>query len=249
MPVVPGLPVHPDEGAGGVSGPDLRAGLRLGLAVAGAAVLAVVLGPVAVLVHDRWDPLIDLDARTSASAERAITGHPLLLDLARALTHLGDPLVVTVGSVVLVVALLYAGRRRAALFVGVSRVGALVLSQVTKGVVGRARPVFEHPVAQAGGASFPSGHALGGAVFWLTTALLVVPYAAPRLRPFLLPAAVVVALVIATTRVLLGVHFLSDVVAGLLVGAAWTAVCASVFALWRTEEGRPAPVTEQGVDA
>ncbi|MCW2776771.1 MAG: hypothetical protein JWN17_496 [Frankiales bacterium] len=234
---------------GALQEPDVRAGLRLLLAVAGAVALAVGLGPVALLVHDRWSPLVRLDASVSRAAERAEEASPLLRHAALALTHLGDPLVVTLGSLVTVVALLVVHRRRAALFVAVARIGALVLSQTTKQVVGRARPVFAHPIAHAGGASFPSGHALGGSVFWLTTALVVLPAVAPSRRRLVLAAAVVVSLVVAATRVLIGVHFLTDVVAGLLVGGAWTAVCASVFALWRHEEGRPQPVLQQGVDA
>lgn len=228
--------------------PDVRAGLRLLLAVGGAAALAVALGPVAVLVHDRWGPLIRIDTAVSRAAERAEEASPLLRSAALTLTHLGDPLPVTLASLLTVVVLLAVGRRRAALFVAVARIGSLVLSQVTKEVVGRARPVFETPIASADGASFPSGHALGGTVFWLTTALVVLPLVPRPRRRLVLAAAVAVSLVVAATRVLIGVHYLSDVVAGFVVGVAWTAVCASVFALWRHEEGRARPVLEEGVD-
>ncbi|MCW2606907.1 MAG: hypothetical protein JWO60_1600 [Frankiales bacterium] len=257
---VPGRrPAPPGDGAGAgdvvrpspaveLQPADLRAGLRLLLAVGGTAALAVALGPVALLVHDRWGPLVRLDASVSAAAERAEEASPLLRHAALLLTHLGDPLPVTLASLATVAVLLGYGRRRAALFVAVARIGSLVLSQVTKEVVGRARPVFDTPIASAGGASFPSGHALGGTVFWLTTALVVVPLLPrDRGRP-VLAAAVVVSLVVCATRVLIGVHYLSDVVAGFVVGLAWTAVCASVFALWRHEEGRGRPVLEQGVD-
>lgn len=248
---VPGRPSAPSQGQAGtgdVSRPDLRAGVRLGLALLGAALLAVVLGPVALLVDGEWAPLVDLDSETTQAAEAAVRDSPALLAAARLLTHLGDPVLVTVVTVAAVVALLQRGRRRAAVFLTVARVGSLVLSQGTKAVVDRARPAFDDPVSTALGASFPSGHALGGTTFWLTTALVVLPLAPRRRRRLLLVGAVLVSLVVCATRVLLGVHYLSDVTAGFVVAVAWTAVCASVFALWRSEEGRPVHVLDDGLD-
>ena len=219
--------------------PEVRAGRRFAVAGAGLVVLVLVVGPLALLVHDRWSPLLRLDEATSRHAERLVEASPALLTAARLVTRLGDPLPVTVVSLVMVVALWARGRRRMALYVLAARVGALVLSQGLKAVVGRARPVFDAPVASAFGLSFPSGHALGGSAFWLSTAVLVLPLV-PRARRAVLATAVAVALLIAASRVLLGVHYLSDVVAGLVLGIGWTCVCTSLFALWRSDErGRP----------
>ena len=222
-----------------------RAGARLVLALLGAGVLAVVLGPLALLVHDGWAPLVRLDLRVSAAAEDAEQASPALLAAARVLTRLGDPLLVTLATVLVASVLLRRRRARPAVFMLVGRAGSLLISQVTKEAVGRARPRFEDPVASAFGASFPSGHALGGTVFWTTLALVLLPRV-PR-RRLLLVGALLVALVVCATRVLLGVHYLSDVAAGLLLGLAWTAVCASVFALWRAEEGVPVDGLADGV--
>lgn len=241
------MPRLTSSGSGQRARPDAgaRASARLALALVGAAVLAVVLGTVALLVHDAWGPLVRLDLSTSAAAEDAVQGSPALLAAARVLTHLGDPVLVTVVTVLVAGVLLRRGRVRPAVFLLVGRAGALLLSQGTKAAVGRARPSFEDPVASAFGASFPSGHALGGSVFWLTLALVLLPRV--RRRRLLLAGALLVALVVCATRVLLGVHYLSDVTAGLLVGVAWTAVCASLFALWRAEEGAPVDGLEDGV--
>ena len=79
----------------------------------------------------------------------------------------------------------------------------------------RARPALAHPVAHAHGFSFPSGHAFGSAALYASLAVVLgprVPFAA-RLALAVLPP-----LVVATTRVMLGVHFPSDVVAGLFAG-------------------------------
>lgn len=228
--------------------PDARAGLRLTLSVLGAVLLALVLGPLAVLVHDRWGPLQRLDLGVTRSAERLDRAHPAVVSAARLLTHLGDPPVVTTASVVAVVVLLAASRPRPAVFVAAVRVGTLVLSGVTKTVVGRARPRFEHPVAHASGASFPSGHALGASSTWLALALVALPLVVRGLRPWLLAAAVAAALVVCATRVLLGVHYLSDVTAGVVLGAAWTAVCAAVVTLWRAEQGRATDPLREGIE-
>ena len=248
---VPGRRTAPPGGAGAgdVARPDadLRAGVRLLLALIGAGLLAAVLGPVALLVHDWWAPLVRLDLQVSAAAEDAVQGSPGLLVAARVLTYLGDPVLVTLATAGVAVVLLRPGRTRQAVFPVVGRAGSLLLSQVTKTAVGRSRPTFEDPVASAFGASFPSGHALGGTVFWLTLALVVLPLL-PRSRSrLLLPAALLVALVVAASRVLLGVHYLSDVTAGLVLGLAWTSVLAALFALWRSEEGRRVDVLEDGV--
>jgi membrane-associated phospholipid phosphatase len=228
--------------------PDARAGLRLTLSVLGAVLLALVLGPLALLVHDRWGPLQRLDVTVSRAAERLDRAHPAVVTAARLLTHLGDPAVVTTAAVAAVAVLLAARRPRPAVFVAAVRLGTLVLSGVTKTAVGRARPRFEDPVAHAFGASFPSGHALGSSSTWLALALVVLPLVARGLRPWLLVAAVAVALVVCATRVLLGVHYLSDVTAGFVLGTAWTAVCAAVVTLWRAEQGRRTEPLSEGIE-
>lgn len=225
---------------------DARAGRRFAAAGLGLVLLVLAVGPLALLVHGRWAPLQQLDDAVSDAAERLVAASPALLTTARLVTHLGDPLLVTLGSVLLAAALWATGHRRTALFVLVARVGALVLSTGLKQVVGRARPVFDAPVASEFGLSFPSGHALGGSAFWLTVAVAAV--SVTRGRRAWLALAVAVSLLVAASRVLLGVHYPSDVVAGLVLGAGWTAVCTALFAVWHAEErGRPVPY-EQALD-
>lgn len=232
--------VRPDADA------DARAGRRFAAAALGLLLLVLATGPLALLVHGRWAPLQQLDDGVSDGAERLVGASPPLLSAARLVTALGDPLLATVGAVLLAAALWATGHRRTALFVLVARAGALVLSVGLKQVVGRARPVFDAPVASEFGLSFPSGHALGGAAFWLSAAVALVAVA--RGRRAWLAVAAGVALLVAASRVLLGVHYVSDVVAGLVLGAGWTAVCTMLFAVWDAEE-RGAPVAyEQALD-
>lgn len=224
-----------------------RARRRLAGAGTGLVLLALLTGPLALLVHERWTPLLRLDTGTTRSAEQLVEGTTGLLVAARLLTHLGDPLLVNLGVLVLIAVLLVRGARRLALYVLVVRVGALLLSGTVKLAVARARPVFELPVSSAAGYSFPSGHALGSSAFYLSAAVVLLPAVRRSLRRWLLAAAVLIPLLVATTRVLLGVHYLSDVVAGLLLGFGWAAVCTTVFALWRRDEGRRVDPYDEGL--
>lgn len=214
---------------------DERAGLRLLLLVSAGVVLAVVIVPLAFLVREDWLPL----RRTDAAWVRALrvpegTGRDLLL----VLTQLGAPLLLELIAVVLAVVLIR--RRRRALYVLMTVFGAQLLSLAAKHTVARVRPCE----ALAGcplSPSFPSGHAVAAAAFWTAVAVLLLP----RLGRQVWLLALLVPLVVASTRVLLGVHYPSDVVAGLLVGWSWAAAVTAVFAAWRDDRaGRDVPLEE-----
>ena len=222
-----------------------RTGARLVVGLVGVLAVGVVAVPLALLVRGGFGPLVRADDDVSAWAEGAVAASPVLLRVAQAVTLLGDPIGITVVAAVLALVLWRCGHGRLALYVVAARLGAIVLSQGLKHLVDRARPVFEAPVAQALGPSFPSGHALGSTVFWTTCAVLLVPRVR---RPLLLLAgAVLVAVLVSASRVLLGVHYLSDVTGGLLLGLGWAAVCTAVFLLERAERGEPVHVERQGI--
>lgn len=181
--------------------------------VAGLSLLVVV--PLTVLARVGWHPLTSFDRRSDNSAHTYVLDHAWLRSAAQRLTHLGDPLVVTVLAVLAAVVMLMIGRRRAAVYLLLVRAVAVVIGDGLKEVIRRARPVLAHPIAHAHGFSFPSGHALGSAALYASLAVVLgsrVPFAAR------VALAVVPPLVVAATRVLLGVHFPSDVVAGLFTG-------------------------------
>lgn len=188
---------------------------RATLLASGLAVLALLL-PLTVLVRDHWSPLRDLDDDTTAAL--ALGSGPLR-DLVLVLTQLGAPLLLELVAVVVA----FLVRRRRALYVLVTVFGAELLSTSLKHLVDRVRPCTDL-ASCPGTSSFPSGHATGAAAFWTVVAVLL----APRLgrRAWLL---LVVPLLVAATRVLLGVHYLSDVTAGLLVGGCWAAACTVVL--------------------
>jgi membrane-associated phospholipid phosphatase len=191
-----------------------------GALVAGAVSLAGVLG--LLVAEGRWRPLERLDTGVAARLHRAVAGHPAQVRTLRWLAVALEPNVfrALVGIAALVL-WLRGWRRLAAWAVAVTAVGGL-LGVLLKYAVARARPVLPDPVAAAGGYSFPSGHAVNSAL--CCGVLLVLAHRlltrGPRDRRLWGAACLVAAVLVLVTgfdRVALGVHFVSDVVAGWFV--------------------------------
>lgn len=178
-------------------------------------VLALLL-PLTVLVRDKWSPLKDLDDDTTAALTLP---HGFWHGVVLGVTQLGAPLVLELAAVV--IALLVRGRR--AVYVLVTVFGAELLSTLLKDLVSRVRPCVDLASCPAT-TSFPSGHATGSAAFYVVLAVVLRPRYGRRAWWLL-----GVPLVVAASRVLLGVHYLSDVTAGLLVGGCWAAACTVVL--------------------
>jgi membrane-associated phospholipid phosphatase len=106
--------------------------------------------------------------------------------------------------------------------------GEEILTLSVKHLADRVRPTF-NPAAATLGPSFPSGHSATAAAFYATAALLIGRWRPRGTRAVLTGLAVGIAVGVATTRVLLDVHWLTDVIAGLSLGWAWFAVCAIAF--------------------
>ena len=181
-----------------------------GVLVASALVVIGLLLPLTVLVRDAWPPLKDLDNDSSAALTLR---HGAGRDVALVLTQLGAPLVVEVAVVVIA----FLVRRRLAGYALVTVLGAELISSLLKDAVSRVRPCVD-AASCPGTSSYPSGHATGAAAFWTVLAVLLVPRWGRRAWALL-----VVPAVVAVSRVLLGVHYPSDVLAGLLVGGCWAA--------------------------
>jgi undecaprenyl-diphosphatase len=187
-----------------------------------AGLVALLLLPLAVLVRIGWQPIARADRSADDRAHDLVRSSSGLLSATRAVTHLGDPVVVTALAVIAAVVCWVVGRRRDAVYLLAVRLVVVVLGYALKESVGRARPSLPQPVAHAGGYSFPSGHALGAAALYTSVAVVVAGVARRRSwrrwRPALVAVAVVLPVAVATSRVLLGVHFPSDVAAGLVLG-------------------------------
>ncbi len=123
-------------------------------------------------------------------------------------------------------------RGRMAAFVAVTAVGSSGINALVKTIVQRPRPALTRPVASAHGSSFPSGHAQSafvGAAILLIVFFSVLPH---TWRWLGLAAAGAVVSVIAFSRIALGVHYPSDLVGSVLVGATWLLVTTAVFLPW-----------------
>jgi membrane-associated phospholipid phosphatase len=185
-----------------------RAALVAALLVGFAVLLAV--------VELRWSPVHRLDVRTARTLHRTAIDDPDGTRWWRWVSDVLSPTVLRVLALAAVVLLWLRGRRRTAAFVAVTVVGAATLESLTKAMVGRARPVFTDPVAHAAGKSFPSGHAMTSlTVFGLLVIL------AGRRRPQAIGAAIVAVAAVGFSRLALGVHYVSDVLGGWLLGTAW----------------------------
>jgi undecaprenyl-diphosphatase len=147
-------------------------------------------------------------------------------EMARDLTSLGSYALLTLILLIVLGYLLMLRKRGAALFLFAAVVGGAVLSTLLKDVFNRPRPDLVPHAVQVFTASFPSGHAMLSAVTYLTLGALLVRTTPERaLRTYALSVAVFLTLVVGVSRVYLGVHWPTDVLAGWCVGAAWALLC------------------------
>ena len=142
-------------------------------------------------------------------------------ELVRDLTALGGlgPLVLV--SAVAMGYLALSRRRRTALLLGASVAGGVVLSFVLKDLFDRDRPDVVPHLMRVSSASFPSGHAMLSTVVYVTLGSVVAPVQRGRLRLYAIVVAMATALLVGCSRIYLGVHWPSDVVAGFAIGGAW----------------------------
>ncbi|QRY64172.1 phosphatase PAP2 family protein [Gordonia sp. PDNC005] len=162
--------------------------------------------------------------RNDRLVTRFVVGHRTdwVTDVAKVISTVFSPVTTVVFAVVIAVVFMYRDRsvrRAVALLAGVC--GAAAVAELLKLLVERRRPPFAvqmetHEAAQ----SFPSGHVTGTTALVVGVALLAVPSATRGLRAAMLSAAAAVALASAVSRVYLGMHWTSDVIAGMLLGAA-----------------------------
>ena len=147
----------------------------------------------------------------------------------RDVTALGGTTIISMVTLVTAGFLMLSGKRNAAVLVLVSILGAVVLSYAIKAGIERPRPeLFPHGV-EVYTASFPSGHATGSAATYLTLgALLARLQPRRRLKIYLMAVAVLLTLLIGLSRLYLGVHWPSDVLAGWTLGACWALLCWTV---------------------
>jgi undecaprenyl-diphosphatase len=166
------------------------------------------------------------------SGDLAPIGPPALEESARDLTALGGPTALALLTAFTSGFLLLDGKRRMALFVCGSVLSGLLLSTLLKNSFQRPRPDIVPHAAPVVTTSFPSGHSMLSAVTYLTLgALIARAQSRRRLKAFFLLVAALLSFLVGLSRVYLGVHWPTDVLAGWTAGASWAIVC-WLFARW-----------------
>lgn len=200
------------------------------------------LGVLLVLIDDN-STVQEVDRRVSewGSAHAESTA----VDIVELITNLGATWVVLlVLSIVAVVDFIRRRNREVFWFMAAVGLGEILLNNLIKIIVRRDRPEVLQ-LMDADGFSFPSGHTAAAAACWSAVALVLGRDRPRAVRAVLAGGAALIAIVVATSRALLGVHWVSDVVAGLALGWGWFLLVAVVFGGRRQRLGDPVVDTER----
>ena len=148
----------------------------------------------------------------------------------RDITALGGVTLRNIAVLIGVTALMLIRQKRRAATLSLVILSGWLAETAVKYIVERARPDILKQLTHASGPSFPSGHSFNAALVVLALALAFKPFLnAPVLQKLLLCSAITLSLFIAYSRVWLGVHYVSDVMAGWLGGTAWALCSAPLF--------------------
>ena len=226
--------------------PAAATGLALTIALFLAVGGGLLLGALAYLVRSNTG-LLAIDRGVAGWGNRHAS--PTSMHILNDITQLGS--IYTIIALCVVLAIAETIRERSVWvipFIAIAIGGEELVTNTVKQLIDRARPTF-NPVAATLGPSFPSGHSATAAVFYATAALLLGRWRNRPTQAILAGLAVGIAVAVAASRVLLDVHWLSDVIAGLALGWAWFAVCAIAFGGRILRFGAAAETTERAIDA
>jgi membrane-associated phospholipid phosphatase len=180
----------------------------------------VVCAVLIVLARTTGGPVHRFDIGVETHLNHYLTHHRGQLALWKDVSNVGGPSTWRVLAALAVVILWVRGRRRPAIVVAAAMVAAAVLSSATKVLVGRPRPTVPLALDHAGGKSFPSGHALNSFVAIGLLVALAWPVVGRGWRAFLTVLAIVIVGAIGFSRLILGVHYPTDVLGGWAIGLA-----------------------------
>ncbi|AIF47635.1 phosphatase PAP2 family protein [Dyella japonica] len=182
----------------------------------------------------RWLPAFDQTLAEDLHASM----QPGVLRMVAAVSHLGDLGSVAAATVLVLAALLLRRQLRLATCWTLAMAGIVPLNSGLKALFQRPRPLNNHGFMVEHGWSFPSGHAFGAIVFYGMLAYVLLRLLPLRWHRWIIAAAVAMTGVIGLSRIVLQVHYFSDVVAGYVSGLAWLVVCIGGAEWWRLRASR-----------
>ena len=178
----------------------------------------------------KFDRYVMFAFRSSADNFAAPVGPPWVQEMARDVTALGSFSVLGLLLVAVVGYLLLVRKREQALLVLVAVLGGVVINSLLKLAFGRPRQDLFAAAARVFTASFPSDHAALSSIAYMTLAALLARTVVSRaVRVYLTAVAITLVVLIGVSRVYLGVHYPTDILAGWCVGSAWALACWTIM--------------------
>ena len=226
-----------------------RFGLRITLFAVALTLVAIPFGLLLEQVT-RKGPLVRVDTWAANHLHEVVRHSTFVVDLLQVLTFFGKPPFLALLCVAVSAFLFRRHRYHLVGFLLTSVIVGGLVDTWVKVVVSRERPSLEHPIASAHGKSFPSGHAMSSTITYGALLLILLPLIPAARRRLAIVLTAVWLLIIGFTRLALGVHYISDVLGGYALGAAWLALTTAAFEIWREERGlRRTEPLEEGVGA
>jgi undecaprenyl-diphosphatase len=173
----------------------------------------------------RFDEAILLALRDPSDPGHLI-GPAWMTPAVRDLTSLGGVTVLMLVTLIAFGFLLVAGKRHAAVFLLIAAIGGMAANSLLKDYFERPRPEVVPHLMDERSFSFPSGHSMMSAVIYLTLGALLDRFVeGRRLKLYCLSVAMLLTFLVGCTRVLLGVHYPTDVLGGWVAGLTWAVLC------------------------
>ena len=221
---------------------------RLTRAVVYAAVVAIPLGMLAFLIRTKYDPLVNFDQDIIVATTDYTRDHPRFRSFVETWEVISQPWTMYLLLGLPVSLYVWFGRqmRTRAWWALATMAAGWAIAVVLKLLVRRARPEIDDPIAQHVGYSFPSGHATNNAIVITVLLVLIWPLVGAGVRGLLVGLGAVWVLVTCADRLYVGAHFLSDVVAGVLLGCGLTAASYAGYLGWKPPT--PTGSTTKGMD-
>jgi membrane-associated phospholipid phosphatase len=195
----------------------------------------------------REGPMVRVDTWAANTLHDAVRGSDAAVSALQVVSFTGKPIFFVLLCVPIGLVLLHRRRVHLVVFLATATILGGLIDTWVKLAVNRDRPSLEDPIATAFGKSFPSGHAMMSLVTYGALLLIFLPVIRRKHLAVALTAAWVFA--IGVSRLALGVHFISDVVGGWALGAAWLVLNTAAFEIWREDRGlRRTEPLEEGVE-